>query len=141
MSYSSGWVGEFAFIVDSDKIFISPTIYDKIYYGIIPDSIFYQIDSIFLRIIKDSSIKSHMENIADCSYISIIAIANNDTIRIRQQCDVSKEFWPLIHSFETFLKKGKLKSIRNWPARLETSKIFSVTQRLTMRGKNKKSKK
>lgn len=130
ISYMSGWIGQFSFLVDSDKIYISPASSGEIRYGILPDSIFNIIDSTFLMIMKDSSLRSNLiENCIDCSETAIKIVSKNDTIRIHQKGQNSAALGPLINTIELFLDSGRHRSINNYPQYLETSELLDLTWR------------
>jgi hypothetical protein len=107
---------------------------NRMHYGILPDPLFCRIDSIFLRIIKDTSIKSIEGDCIDCEEIAIKAIVKNDTFRINQKGHIHKEILPLIELIQVFLEKGKHRSIDRWPPYLETNRLI-VPIRPTIRFK------
>ena len=124
ISYSNGWTKGFSIFIDSNKIFFSPHQWDTVYYGTLPDTISNMIDTAFLKILNDKSIKSKNEKCADCSILAIKIIANNDTLRIIQTNDLEKFFYPLINNLQKFIDSSKHQYIHAF-IRLETESIVS----------------
>ncbi len=124
ISYTDGWIKRFSFLVDSSKTYLAPTRWDSAYSGTLPDTIFALLDSTYRRILCDSSIKSIDPDCYDCSVVAIQIVIQNDTIRIYQEGDISKEFRPIIKSLQTFLDSGSHQKIK--------SDIFLETRSMTM---------
>lgn len=81
ITYSNGWTPGFTTLIDSNKIYFSPTNIDSVHYGVLPDSIFQLVDSAALNIQNDTTIKSGELNCDDCSIVAIKVETETDTIR------------------------------------------------------------
>jgi len=124
ISYTNGWTRGFSFIVDSNKIYLSPQRFDTTYYGIIPDSVFKIIDTTFSKIRLDTNIKSKDEGCVDCSVLAVKIVASGDTIRINQTGDLDKVFYPLIELLQSFIREGNHQTIK--------AAVFLETQSVVM---------
>ena len=115
ISFNSGWNKGFSFLVDSNKIYFSKQRSDTVCYGILPDSIFRLIDSVFIKVQLNNLVVSKGSQCIDCPVVAIQAIKNNDTIRIHQYGgDISQVFYPLVNSLHFFLDHSKHQKIRSF---------------------------
>ncbi len=111
ISYSAGWTKGFSLFVDSNKIYFSPEEFDKIYYGILPDTIFKLLDVAFLKILNEKTIKSKDDGCQDCPTLAIQIISNNDTIKIHQTGAFSNILDSAINTLQKFIDGTKHASI------------------------------
>jgi hypothetical protein len=111
MSFRGGWVGGFSFRVDSNKVFIAPSIWaqllDSVGYGLLPDSICNLIDTGLFKIRNDKSIASTKNLCDDCDQVSIRAVDGNDSIKLFQMGKISEPVYKLIDGLHQFLKAKK----------------------------------
>jgi hypothetical protein len=110
----------FSFVIDSNKIYISPQ-NETAYYGILPDSLYKLINSVVSEVRTNESIKSTHDQCIDCSVLAIKIVKDNDTIKLRQSGQLSKVFYPVIDSLQSFLKTGTHEKINARIYMLETS--------------------
>jgi hypothetical protein len=115
ISYTTGWNKGFSFLVDSNKIYFLKQRPDTLCYGILPDSIFRRIDSVFIKIRPDTFVKSKRIECIDCPVVAIQAVKNNDTIRMNQYGEnINKIFYSLVDSLQFFLDHSKHQKIRTF---------------------------
>lgn len=111
ISYRGGWIGGFSFHVDSNKVFIAPSIWgqlvDSVGYGLLPDSICSLIDTGLFRIRNDKSIMSTKNGCDDCDLVAIRAVAGKDSIKLFQAGHISEPVYKLIDTLNQFLKEKK----------------------------------
>jgi hypothetical protein len=107
MSYTNGWTRSFSFIVDSNKIYLSPYKIDTTCYGILPDTLFYLIDTFVQKVVTDTSIRTTKEKCFDCDVVAIQIVTKKDTINISQAGNIDKNIWSIINSLRTFSDSGR----------------------------------
>ena len=117
ISYRGGWSGGFCFRVDSNRIYFCPATYpngidDIVKYGLLPDSIFQHISSIYLQMQTDSSIQSGYNYCDDCPVAAIQAIMQQDTIRLFQVGEISTPLWKLINQLQLFIDSAAHNQVR-----------------------------
>ena len=103
IGYTNGWTRGLCFWMDSNKIFFSPQRFDTIKYGLVPDSIIEIIDTVLLKIISDTTIKSKDNGCVDCSILAMQTVVGKDTFTIHQIGNIDKTFWPLLKTLPNFI--------------------------------------
>ena len=113
VSYTDGQAKSFSFIVDTNKIYLSPHNIDTTYYGILPDTIFAFIDRFVVKLLNDTSIQSTGDKCYDCSVVAIQVVTKSDTIRISQANKIDQPIRNIINSLQTFIYEGRHQKINS----------------------------
>lgn len=107
ISYHGGWIGYFSLLVDSNKQYTTYCGLSNTCSGVLPDSIFNQIDETYLNILSDSSMHHKGERCDDCSRLALEIVRKTDTILIVQEGDLHPKFMSTIKLLQTFLNSAK----------------------------------
>jgi len=107
ISYADDRGKHFSFMVGADKIYISPIGFEGAKYGILPDSLYNLINSSFLKIHYDKTIKSKDDSCEDCDIVAIEAITSNDTVIINQTGDINKDVLNIAFAIRSFLDSNR----------------------------------
>jgi hypothetical protein len=107
ISFTKHFDQHFFIRIDSNKIYFSPSSWNKTYYGILPDSIFKLTERSLLEIRSDTTIKSKDLDCNGCLAIAIQVVENEDTFRISQSEIVDKKLLFLEESLAGFIDTGK----------------------------------
>ena len=108
MSYTDGWKTSFGFFLDSNKVFLASTEFDSIHYGILPDSLYIQLNRL-AKEIKNKSVKFHDVDCQDCEMISIRMTISNDTVNIVQTKSIDSQLVGIARPIDSFLRRHSQK--------------------------------
>jgi hypothetical protein len=112
ITYTNGWERKISCLVDSNKIYFSPTTWDSANYGLLPDSIFSMVDVAAGRLRTDTSIKWWSNPCFDCPALAIRLIAGKDTMDFENYGPVDSLFYPLVTALEKFHSEAVHQKLR-----------------------------
>jgi hypothetical protein len=124
ISFSDGWGNASSFLIDSNKMYFSPSTLDSVRYGILPDSVFNVINTSILKIVDDTTVNSKDDGCVDCSLLAMKAIIKGDTLKIYQVGVISNILSHISESLQTFIRKSD-HSVIHSVLFLETQKAVS----------------
>ncbi len=102
LSYFNGSGVSLSFRVDSNRIFFLPTHWDSLKYGILPDSIFYSIDTTVYLLQNNTITKSINKFCHDCPSLALNVKTGQDTIKVFQDGRIDKRLWKVVKQLEFF---------------------------------------
>jgi len=126
LSYESGGHYRFSFCVDSTRIFFLPQLAqprenNKIKYGLLPDSIYGNIDTLVRNLKKISSHDPGSAYCHDCAETSIKIITGKDTVKIYQAGRIDVSIDRLIQQLISFEKAATLNDFTSVYFHMETA--------------------
>jgi hypothetical protein len=110
IDFTNGWAEGFIFRLDSVGIYFSrPFSLETAYYGLLPDSIFDEVNENILKILNDSTVKSSREGTcADCPALLLEFISDGKTHSIRQEGQyIDSLVWSVVEPLWEFSDSGK----------------------------------